>query len=121
MILPKALTGLVIIFLVQGCAKMDNGADWALADFNKYDRNYAPFPTDKIIIGGDFNDAVKEIGSKYSVVEESSLYRIIAFQQWASVLGPDYVQKTLYMEVSSGKVVSWKITNDTTSIVPRSW
>ncbi len=117
----RLLTGVVVIGLAQGCAQMDNGADWFVADLNKYDQNYAPFPTHQIEIGQEFSRASEILGPNYSVVEENSSYRVVAYQKWASVQGPDYVEQTLYMKISDSRVVSWKLTKDTVSIVPRTW
>ena len=107
--------------LGPGCVQMDSGANWIVADFNKYDQNYAPFPTHQIKIGQDFRQTIRILGPNYSVVEENSSYRVVAYQKWASVPGPDYVEQTLYMKVSDSRVVSWKLSKDTVSIVPRTW
>lgn len=117
----RLLTGVVVIGLVQGCTQMDNGANWFVADFNKYGQNYAPFPTHQIKIGQKFSRTSDILGPNFSVVEENSSYRVVAYQKWASVLGPDYVEQTLYLKVADGLVVSWKLTKDTVTIVPLTW
>lgn len=111
-----------IIFLaLSGCASNPPGSSWAVADFNKYDQNYAAFPTSELIIGTSKKETISLFNYGYETVEASSEHEVIAYQQWVSVGGPDYVGKTLYLSFSSEKLANWKITTDTTSIVPRSW
>ena len=38
----------LLMVLLSGCASSPSGANWAVADFNKYDRNYASFDTQGI-------------------------------------------------------------------------
>ena len=116
-ILPLA----VFLALLSGCASNPSGSSWGTADFNKYDKNYAPFPTKQLSIGASKNDVLSMLGSDYELVEAGSEYEVLAYQQWVSVAGPDYVGKTLYLNLRNNKLTHWKVTSDTVAIVPRSW
>lgn len=109
------------LLLLGGCASNPGGSSWALADFNKYDKNYAPFPTKQLAIGSSKNEILSLFKSEYELVEGGSRYEVWAYQQWVSVAGPDYVGKTLYLKLENGQLTHWKVTNDTAAIVPRSW
>lgn len=111
----------VILIALSGCASNPPGSSWAVTDFNKYDQNYAAFPTNRLVIGSSKQETVALFNYKYETVEASSYNEVIAYQQWVSVSGPDYVGKTLYLNFSSGKLTNWQVTTDTISIVPRSW
>ncbi len=117
----KYLTILVLVVLVSGCASNPSGSSWAVADFNKYDKNYSSFPTKQLSIGASKSEVVTLLGPDYELVEAGSKYEVLAYQQWVSVAGPDYVGKTLYLKLEDGQLTHWKITDDTLSIVPRSW
>jgi hypothetical protein len=112
---------LLALSVLQGCASSPTGSTWAYADFNKYDKNYAPFPTSQIKIGQSKADITAILGNGYSVVEAGDGYEVIAYQKWKSVPGPDYVEQTLYIRLVAGEIRNWKITSDTVEIVPRSW
>lgn len=111
----------LLAVLVQGCASAPSGSNWAYADFNKYDKNYAAFPTSHIKIGQSKAELISQLGEGYNVVEAGEDYEVIAYQKWKSVAGPDYLEQTLYIRLVNDQVKNWKITNDTTEIVPRSW
>lgn len=117
----KYLLLLVVLLSVVGCASNPSGSSWAVADYNKYDKNYAPFPTKQLSIGASKDQVFALIGPDYELVEAGSEYEVLAYQQWVSVAGPDYVGKTLYVKLESGQLTHWKVTNDTVAIVPRSW
>src|SRR2546430_15595346 len=114
-------TVIILIALVcSGCAN-PAGSSWWVTDFNKYDKNYFPFPTDKLIIGLPKDELSSLMGSEYSVVEGGERYEVIACQRWRSVPGRDYVVQTLYIRLVDGRIKNWKVTNDTVLIVPRTW
>lgn len=117
----KHLAAIVSILALYGCTSNPPGSSWAVADFNKYDQNYGEFPTERLVIGASKQETLALFNYQYETVEASSEHEVVAYQQWVSVSGPDYVGKTLYLNFSSGKLANWKITKDTTSIVPRSW
>jgi hypothetical protein len=117
----KYLSLFVVLFMLGGCASNPSGSSWAVADFNKYDKNYAPFPTKQLSIGMSKNEVLALLGSDYELVEAGLEYDVLAYQQWVAVHGPDYVGKTLYLKLEHGQLTHWSITNDTTAIVPRSW
>ena len=112
---------LIVALALNGCASNPNGSNWALADLNKYDSNYAPFPTEQLSIGASKEEVTALLGADYSLVEASSQYEVLTYQQWVSVAGPDYVDKTLYLRIENDELTHWKITDDTVSIVPRGW
>lgn len=112
---------LIVMFLgIVGCTN-PSGSSWAVADLNKYDKNYLPFPTKQLIIGSTKKYIILLLGENYELVEAGSEYEIYAYQQWVSVTGPDYVKKTLYLKFINNQLKYWKVTNDTISIVPRNW
>lgn len=114
-------TALILIALMfSGCAN-PAGSSWWITDFNKYDENYSPFPTNKLRIGLSRDELRSVMASEYSVVEGGEGYEVIAYQRWKSAPGPDYVDQTLYIRLVNDRVKNWKITNDTVAIVPRSW
>ena len=95
----KTLLFLLLAILLTGCASNPKGSSWLVADFNKYGKNYAPFPTNQLDIGMTKSDLLSVLGADYEIVEAGQEYEILAYQQWASVTGPDYVKKTLYLKV----------------------
>jgi hypothetical protein len=108
--------------ILAGCVEAPEGANWALADFNKYERNYEAFDLGAISVGEEFSSVSKEIGGDFRVVEATQSYQIAAFQRWVAVAGPDYVEETLYVKVmQNGTIGAWKVTKDTVSVVPLSW
>jgi len=117
----KYLPLFVVLLMMGGCASNPSGSSWAVADFNKYDKNYEPFPTSQLSIGASKDGVLALLGSDYEPVEAGSEYEVLAYQQWVSVAGPDYVGKTLYLKLEGGRLAHWKVTNDTVAIVPRSW
>jgi hypothetical protein len=110
-----------IMLMFTGCALNPTGSNWAVTDFNKYDKNYAPFPTTKLKMGLSKEKIISLLGDNHELIEAGSEYEVLAYQQWKSVLGPDYQEKTLYLKLENNHLTHWKITNDTISIVPRSW
>jgi hypothetical protein len=117
----KYLSLFFVLLMLGGCASNPSGSSWAVADFNKYDKNYAQFPTKQLSIGASKNEVLALLGSDYELVEAGSEYEVLAYQQWVSVGGPDYVDKTLYLKLENGQLTHWKVTSDTVAIVPRSW
>lgn len=111
----------ILALLLSGCASNPSGSNWALADFNKYGKNYSPFPTTQLSINDSKSEVLSLLGSDYELVEAGSKYEVLAYKQWVSVAGPDYVGKTLYLKLVNSRLTHWKITEDTVSIVPRSW
>lgn len=109
------------VLLLQGCASSPVGSTWAYTDFNKYDNNYASFPTSQIRIGQSKTELASLMSEKFNVVEAGEGYEVIAYQKWKSVPGPDYVEQTLYIRLVNDHVKNWKLTSDTVEIVPRSW
>jgi hypothetical protein len=106
------------VLLLQGCASSPVGSIWAYTDFNKYDNNYASFPTSQIRIGQSKTELDSLMNAKFNVVEAGEGYKVIAYQKWKS--GPGSEQ-TFYIRQGNEHVKNWKLTSDTVEIVPRSW
>jgi hypothetical protein len=119
--LPKViyLNFALLLFLV-GCSS-PKGSSWVSADFNKYDLNYENFRTSSLKVGDNKSLVIQGLGINYETIEAGSNYEVLAFQQWVSVPGPDYVGSILYIRFENNKLTKWKITRDTISIVPRTW
>lgn len=117
----RFLLALVLTATAIGCASAPPGASWALADFDKYDRHYAPLQTDSIIIGQSKAELLKALAVKGRTIEAGEGYEILAFQRWKAVAGEDYVLQTLYVRLAGGRVTKWKLTSDSEAIVPPAW
>ena len=107
--------------LLAGCATNSNRAYWAYADFNKLDKNYLEFPTNKLKIGFSKSQVVNLVGSDYEIIEASSEAEVIMFEKWKSVPGPDYIDKKLIVRFENTKVVNWKVEPGPTILAPLSW
>jgi hypothetical protein len=116
----KRILLLPLTLLLVSCSS-PRGSSWVSADFNKYDLNYENFRTNNLRVGDSKSAVVAGLGIGYETIEAGSNYEVLAFQQWVSVPGPDYVGSTLYLRFENDRLVKWKITRDTISIVPRSW
>ncbi|MFM9913052.1 MAG: hypothetical protein ACKVN9_05935 [Methylophilaceae bacterium] len=119
--MKKASFILCAALIIQGCASSPSGSNWATADFNKYDKNYASFPTAQIKIGQPKSELITVLGEKFDVVEAGEGYEVISYQKWKSAAGPDYVEQTLYVRLVDNRVKNWKLTHDTVEVVPMSW
>jgi hypothetical protein len=118
------LNKFTIVFLVcllPGCGTTSNGAIWAYADFNKYEKNYLGFPTQKLKIGSPKWEVTHALGTRYEVVEASQDIEVISYEKWKSVPGPDYVDKKLLLRFKDLYLTDWKIAQGTTTIVPIGW
>lgn len=114
-----------LVLAVLMCATLpncgtNNGADFATADFNKYDNNYAPFPVEKLKSGMSKAEVSGVLPAMRPVSGGSS--EVYAVDKWVSVAGPDYVGERLFLRFDRGKLSQWKIeTANTAVVVPRSW
>ena len=114
----------LVAFLLQGCAsigKNPEGSEYWYADYNKYDKNYADFPTADLRIGQTSDEIIEMLGSDFNVIEATSDYRVIAYDKWISVPGPDYVGQRLLITLTNDRIEKWSIQNNTIENVPRSW
>ena len=111
----------ILFALVLGSCGHPEGATWFAADFNKYDLNYAEFQTEKIVIGQSKEELISALGLRHKVVEMGDKREVLAFERWASVGGPDYVEQRLLVRIEDGAVKRWRIVSDTVEIVPRRW
>ncbi len=110
----------IAVLAGTGCAS-PRGSSWAVADFNKYDLNYEPFPTEQLRIGQSKGDALRVLGPKFKTIEASEEGEVLSWDRWVSVVGPDYVGERLLCRFRDAKLVQWKTTSDKVEIVPRSW
>src|SRR5688500_4572118 len=80
-----------------GCASNPAGSNWALADFNKYDRNYQPFPIQRLRIGMAKNEvlALLPAGANVSLMSAGSGGETYTAERWHAVAGPDYLDERL--------------------------
>lgn len=114
-----------LVFAVLICAALPNcgansGADWATADFNKYDNNYAPFPVERLKNGMSKSDVSAILPAMKPVSGGRS--EVYAVDRWVSAPGPDYVGERLFLRFDGGKLSQWKIESAATAVVvPRSW
>lgn len=116
----------VIVFLlalgVANCASNPEGSNWALADFNKYDRNYAPFPTDRLKIGMPKAEAQAIFGVNMKSVSAGPETESFVVDRWVAVAGPDYVGEQLSMRFDRDRLANWKVDKgNVLTVVPRAW
>ena len=114
------LLTILSLFLIS-CATTDHGANWAVADFNKYNVSYHDFPTQMLEIGLSKSVVISAFGNGYEKIEMGEGYEIIAYQKWKAVVGPDFVEKTIYLKFESDKLSHFKISNDTVVVRPLTW
>jgi hypothetical protein len=99
----------VLVMALGGCGSSPRGSNWLVADFDKYNKRYDAFPTEDLTVGMARYLAVQLLGDDYEVVEASADVEVLAYRQWVSVQGPDYVGRLLYLRFESGSLVSWRI------------
>ncbi|MBX9841036.1 MAG: hypothetical protein K2Z80_04415 [Xanthobacteraceae bacterium] len=105
------LTALSVILSAQlaGCGSNPVGSNWAEADFNKYDHNYKPLPTERLRTGmsrselaGLFGPHLVRIGAD----EGGEIYKV---DRWVSVAGPDYIGDRLVLRIADDRLRAWRI------------
>jgi hypothetical protein len=107
---------------VAGCVSNPQGSNWALADFNKYERNYAAFPTERLQIGMSKVDAQAMFGQNMTRVAAEPTAETYAVDKWVSVAGPDYIGERLYLRFDHDRLANWRVAaGNAIQIVPRSW
>jgi|GEM_PF-6034989 hypothetical protein len=105
-----------------GCVTNPEGSNWALADFNKYDRNYATFPVDRLAIGMPKAEVRSLFGDKLHRVSADAATETFVVERWVAVAGPDYVGERLMLRLDHDRLAGWKVDNGgTVTVVPRSW
>ena len=115
-----ALMLALVAIALPGCTTQ-GGANWWTADFNKYDKNYADFPTSQIRIGQSKDALTSLLGEDYAVIEATAEYEILAYEKWAAPAGPDYVESRLLLRMEKEKLVRWTVTDESVEVVRRSW
>ena len=103
---------LSINFFILSCVTMNNGANWFYADFSTYEKNYNDFDTSKINIGMTESELKKIFPFESNVVEATKDYKIIQFEKWRAVPGPDYIEQKLLLKIMDGVVIEFKLVND---------
>jgi hypothetical protein len=117
----KRILFVPLLMIITGCASAPRGANWALADFGKYDKNYATLQTNRIEIGQSKAALLDVLPKEFRTVEAGQGYEVLAFQKWKAVAGPDYVEQTLYVRIADDRVTHWKLTNDIDVTVLPTW
>lgn len=117
----KRIVFTALALLCAGCASNPSGSNWAVADFNKYGLNYAPFNVDRLQPGAPLAEikALYPSATRIAAGPNSETYSV---DRWESVQGPDYVAERLIMRFQNGRLAEWKIdSSGTVTVVPRSW
>ncbi len=105
-----ALMGIIAIgSIATSCATTKGGANWWLADFDKYDKNYRNFGTESIVIGMTVEETLSQLKMKARKIEESSDYQVYAYEKWIAVVGDDYIDEVLYLRFENGFLSKWQI------------
>lgn len=115
---------LIVMLALGGCATNPEGSNWGLADLNKYGKNYAPFPTDRLQIGMPKAAVVAMFGGSMQRVAAEPTAETFVVERWVSVAGPDYVGERLFLRIDRDRLANWKIDQagqSTVMVVPRSW
>ncbi|SRR6266478_8005870 len=113
---------IVVFFALASCASNPEGSNWALADLNKYDRNYAPFPTDRIKIGMSKAEAQAMFGANMKRVSAESAAETYVVERWVAVAGPDYVGEQFFMRFDRDRLANWKVDKgNVVTVAPRTW
>lgn len=116
----RTATLFTIAILLTGCSPA--GANWVAADFNKYDRNYAAFPTAELKIGMSKAEAQAMFGANMKVVSADKTTETYMVERWVSVPGPDYVGERLLLRFNNDALSDWKIdSGSVTTVAPRAW
>lgn len=113
---------ILVALSATGCATNPQGSNWALADFNKYDRNYSAFPTDRLAIGMPKAQVLPFFGDNLHRVSAEATTETFVVERWVAVAGPDYVGERLFLRFERDRLAAWKTDNGgTVTVVPRSW
>lgn len=110
-----------IIPFLAGC-NSPSGASWAEADFNKYDKNYADFPVDRLTIGMPKAEVERIFGPKLVSSGADASFESYTVEKWVSAPGPDFVGEHLHLRFKDGRLSDWHVERPSqATIVPRSW
>ena len=113
---------LMLPIAMAGCVSNPEASNWALADLNKYDRNYAPFPTDRLKIGMPKAEAQAMFGANMKPVSAEPTAATFVVERWVAVTGPDYVGERLFMRFDRDRLANWKVDNaNVVTVAPRTW
>jgi hypothetical protein len=119
---PSVIFVILLALGVASCASNPEGSNWALADFNKYDRNYAPFPTDRLKIGMSKAEAQAMFGANMKRVSADQETETFVVDRWVAVAGPDYVGEQLFMRFDRDRLANWKVDKgNVITVTPRAW
>jgi hypothetical protein len=111
-----------ISIAMAGCVSNPEGSNWAVADLNKYDRNYAAFPTDRLKIGMPKAEAQAMFGGNMKRVSADPVAETFVVERWVAVAGPDYVGERLFMRFDRDRLANWKVDNgNVVTVAPRTF
>ena len=120
--LPVGIAAILFAVCVAACASNPKGSNWALADLNKYDRNYTPFPTGRLKIGMPKAEAQAMFGANMKRVSADPAAETFVVERWVAVAGPDYVGERLFMRFDRERLANWKVDNgNVVTVAPRTW
>lgn len=117
------LAAFLIAVALGSCASNPAGSNWLVADFNKYNSNYAVFPTHRLAVGMPRSELAAIFGGDLRRVAANQNTEVLAVDRWASVQGPDHVGSQLLLSMRDNTLVSWKIEPKTLNVknVKPSW
>jgi hypothetical protein len=103
------------VFTLTGCGTSPKGAAWAVADFNKYDKNYLDIPLQSIQAGSSKKDiydsltsaGIKDIRIVQKLVVNGEDVEILYVEKWRSVAGPDYIESRFFIHLVNGISKGW--------------
>lgn len=88
------------------------------ADFNAYDKNYREFEVGLIEIGMSIEELQTALRMTGTVVEAGEDYKVLQFEKWRAVAGPDLLEKKLLVKTKNGLVSSFKVVNEMVEVNP---
>lgn len=103
----------IISTLLISCVTMSNGANWMLADFSAYDKNYSDFDLSVITIGAPESSAYDLFPPyKPKVVAATKTSKILQYEKWRAIAGPDYLEQKLFIKIENGEISEYRLVND---------
>lgn len=105
----------LLLFSASACAS-PQGATWAFADFNKYQKNYADFDRTVLTIGAEKRVVLEALGLEAVPVAAGPDYEVLAIERWKVVGGPDHLMSHLFLLFRDGRLNSWKVEGGENSV-----
>ncbi|MBI3245957.1 MAG: hypothetical protein HYZ50_05575 [Deltaproteobacteria bacterium] len=95
---------LAAALLLVGCNAM-------LGDFDKYDKNYAVVPLQRIAVGSSKSEVESTLGQPVNVVGSkqfsAGVVEVWQYERWAANLGPDSAAEIYWLYFWNGELVQW--------------